>query len=884
MQLWKVVAVAAFIAAASSSNGAEASPALRRRQAAGTLYQDFAAVGRFDETPLASEQVYKLLPDACKPLLASYTGIYATQEELGKCLALVKKSSFGQDAYLYVKNHTDLIATLPWQESIFKASYNNTLAKLKEVVDQADSLPANNWRKFLYNMDQALYPAAIPMQVKLRLNTQMFGGYLMLQPFALAARPGKGEVFAAALTQTLLSKSNLNGNEAIKFFNSKSPSADVERYVGWVVDSINGKNPYDIAQTILDNLPPFPNHYAFVSSYLQYESPFFEYNPRDNGTFSYTPGVLSLSYNGYTDGSFFQNPVAYVLRNPATNATVTHTFPWLFWPNCGYEWRVGEALLSVLNIPVPSDTKKGLVSTSSTRTSATSSTALPTATGLPVTLTSIASATATLTSPVATLVPSNAAVENGTATGSQRVARRQINSVSDPEAFAKVSTSLSYLLPPAAARIGPNVYQVDQQTLAVTFFHPKTSYNDYLTYDYSSKSRRESLDKFLAYFDRMDAALEAAVKSNPNIKNVILDLTQWAMDNEMLALASYFFGSTVKPLEYAFRLTPLVEAILKGFAASEDSDGYQYDGMFPFFNTSQHAPPTANVSSPTFDINNKLTVPTTNILSQAKNITVNGSPVRVSGRFVPANLFAATAVLKPVMQRLPKLAAAAGKSNGAYFDPSSLTILTVAEACSGKCEEFVRIARTQFKIRTVTLGLDVNGVVSAPTSPASVPLSYLYERDFFSTFVTDQLALLKNPLAPTSTLTTDPKLASVVSAAKEVASLLPNGFSTERFGFGAETPYRMQLSIPTVLVYDAGAADDAIPLGLANATEADVTLKDVWAFDWPMGVWKVAVNTPAQNVATQRPGGGNAKSPAGMVRASVWTLVAVAGWAVCLMA
>ncbi|KAJ3110215.1 hypothetical protein HDU96_006824 [Phlyctochytrium bullatum] len=731
-----------------SDNGVEASPALRKRQAVGNLFQNFTIAGSIN-APLASEQVYNLLPDACKPLLVSYTGVYATQDDLSKCLALVKKSSIGHDAYLYVKNHTDLIATLPWQESVSKTSYNTTLAKLKEVADQADSLPSNSWRKFLTSMDQALYPASIPMQVKLRFNTQFSGNYIMMQPVALAARPGKGEVFAAALTQSLLSNSNLNGKEAIKFFNSRSPTADVESYVGWVVDSINGKNP---------------------TSYLQYESVSFTYDAKDSGTFDPFLATMAAS----------RTALAYVLRNPATNVTVTHTFPWLVWPYRGFEWRLGETLLRALDIPIPSVTKKELFSGSSTGAFATSSSAaFPTATAIPV-----ATASTTLPSPAATSVPSNA-----TAASSSRVARRQIISITDPEAFTKVSTSLSYLLPPAAARIGPNVYQVDQQTLA-----------------------------------RMDAAIETAVKSNPNIKNVILDLTQWAVDNEMLALAYYFFGSSVKPLEYAFRLTPLVEAILKGFAASENSDGYQFDGMFPVFNTSQHASPSASLSSATFDINSRLTLPTTNIIAQAKNITVNGSPVRVSG----------------------------------------LTILTMAESCGGKCEEFVRIARTQFKIRTVTLGLDVNGVVSAPNSSTYTPfadLASLYERDFFSKFVETQLALLANPLAVPSTTSTDPRLAPVISAAKEVATLLPAGFTTDRFGYQPANPYRVHISIPPVLVYDAGASDDAMPLGLANATEADMTLKDVWAFDWPMGVWKVAVNTPAQNVATLKHGtastGGN---------------------------
>ncbi|KAJ3100214.1 hypothetical protein HDU96_010418, partial [Phlyctochytrium bullatum] len=844
MQLWKIVVVAAAVALANTSDiGAEASPALRalrRRQAAGNLYDSYTVLGRVTD-PLASEEVYNLLPDPCKPLMASYTGTYATQEDLGKCSALLKKGSVGRDAYLYIKNHTNLISTLPWQESIYKNTINATLDQLKNIADQADSSSSNNWNTLINNINKAIYPVDVPTQTRARVNV-LNSGYIMLQPFALAARPG-GEVFAAALTQTLLSFSNLDQREAIRFFNARSPSADIESYVGWVVDSINGKNPREAASSVLDNTPVYTGHYAFVSTYLQYENRFFEYSPRDNGTFGYQAGVLSYlgsNQGGYTISSYFQNPVTYVLRNPSTNATVTHTFPWIVWPSRGYEWLLGEALLQAFDIPLPRNTQKLLRPTSSIGS-------LPTSTGTASSL--VPPSTSKLSPPVITSVPSNETAVNATS----RVARRQINQVSDFGAYANASRTLSYLLPQNSSRLGPNVFQVDQQTLAVTLFHPKGSLYDYLTCNYTSEFRSDNMDDFLRYFERMDAALETAVKSNPNIKNVILDLTEWGLENEMLAMAYYFFGSTVKPLEYAFRLTPLVEAILKGFYASADTDGYQDDYTFPVFNTSQHAPPSTSPSSATFDTLRRPTFPTTNIVAQAKTITVNGSPVKVSGRFVPSNLLAAVSIIQPRMQRLPRLATAAGKSNGAYFDPSSITILTNADTCTGKCEEFVRIARTQFKIRTVTLGNKANGVVSGPSrgiyNQPFVYLHYLFQTPFFERYVSSELTFRRTGVA--SSLPNAP--APAIEAAKEVVSLLPSGFSVEPFSFNPINPPKVLMTIPLHLVYDAGAPDDAVPLGLGTPTEADVTLKDVWRYEWPMGVWKLVVNTPTQNVATLKP-------------------------------
>ncbi|KAJ3110214.1 hypothetical protein HDU96_006823 [Phlyctochytrium bullatum] len=852
--MWKIVVVvaAAVALAAAGDNGVEASPSLRRRQAVGNLFENYTGSYR---NPLASEEVYNLLPDACKPLLVSYTGTYATQEDLGKCYALIKKSSVGRDAYLYLKNHTDLISTAPWQESVYKLSIDGTIDQLKRLADGADTATGWNsstgWNSLINGINRVISPVAVPAQMRVRLNV-LNGVYTMMQPFALAVRPG-GEAFVAALTQNLLRPSNLNDNETIKFWNARSPSADVASYVGWVVVSINQQDPKNVAQSILDNDPVYHGHYAFVTTYHEYESRFYEYRGRDNATFGFQPGALSyVSSSGYTIGLYFRNPVTYVLRNPSSGAVVTHTFPWIVWPSRGYEWRLGESLLRALDIPFPRNTQKVLRPTSSVSLLPTSTSTVATASSLvPLTTATVSPPVITSLPSNDTSVPSNGTVVNATATDSSRVARRQIGPMDYPSAFENASKTLSYLLPQNASRLGPNVFQVDQQTLAVTFFHPKGSLYDYLTYDYTSRS--DNMDEFLRYFERMDAALESAVKSNPNIKNVILDLTEWAVENEMLAMAYYFFGTTAKPLEYAFRLTPLVEAILKGFSASADTDGSLDDLTFPVFNTSQHAPPSTSPSSVTFDARRRPTFPTTNIIAQAKTVTVAGSSVKVSGRFVPSNLLAAVSILQPRMQRLPRLAAAAGKSNGAYFDPSSLTILTDADSCVGKCEDFVRIARTQFKIRTVTLGNKANGMVSAPSrgsfNQPFTHLHYFFWTPFFTRYVSDELSFRRTGVAISSP---EPRAASAVEAAKEVVRLLPSGWELDTFTYDAVNAPKVMLTIPLHLVYDAGAPDDAVPLGLGTPAEADVTLKDVWRFDWPLGVWKVVVNTPVENVATFR--------------------------------
>ncbi|KAJ3110212.1 hypothetical protein HDU96_006821 [Phlyctochytrium bullatum] len=815
LTMWRLLAVtiAAALASLTGINPVEASAQLRRRQAAeNTLFSEYIPFTQ--DRPLASQEVYNLLPDACKPLLVSYTGTYATQEDLGKCFALVKKAPIGQDAYLFVRNHTDLIATLPWQESEAKVSFNTTLSRLNIVAGRADTFPSNGLQGFINTMNQYLHPASNPTQVRLSSRVlQNPPSYIMIQPFALASRAGKGEVFVAALTPDVLDRSNLNGKETIRFFNARSPSADVESYVGWVVDLINGKPPHDVAQSVSTALGPDHGHNAFVSTYL--ESKRFNDEPtgQENVTLGIRPGTLSFVDSGYQVDAFYQNPVTYVIRNPSTNTSVTHTFPWIVWPLQGLEYSLGENLLYALDISRPFPTQKAIA---------------------------------------------------GATGGNSTIARRQINSKYQPRSHAEVSRAVSFLFPPAAAQLGPNVYRVNQETLAVTLFHPKGSRNDYLAYNYSTVETRGTfaMQDYISFFDRFDKALESAVKSNQNIKNVILDLTEWNIDNEMLAMAYYFFGSTVKPLEYAFRLTPLVRAILKGFFGAVDGENAQYGNEYQIhaLNITQHLSPSTRLSSVNREFFGRPRFPGSviDITAQAKNITVNGSPVPISGRFVPANVFAAAAVIQPAMSALPQLAEQTGKPNGAYFDPSSLTILTHADTCTGKCEEFVRIARSQFKVRTVTLGNRGNGFVSAPTTGtynASVPtLTSMYRQDFFSTFVEQSLAAVNRGSKP-NTGNAPEKLLPIYDAATEVAKLMPAGFSLRPFLFSGSnlTRPRTDLGVPLCLVYDAEAPDDAVPLGVMDSPEADVTLKDVWRFDWPMGVWRVVANLTAQNVATQKP-------------------------------
>ncbi|KAJ3114811.1 hypothetical protein HDU96_001638 [Phlyctochytrium bullatum] len=876
MELRKVVMAAAAAALATLPfEGTDTSTAEK-------LFDSFETQNPFIN-PLASEDVYNLVPQACKPLLMSFTGTYATQEDLSKCFALVKKAPIGQDAYLYVKNHTDLIATLPWLESISKTPFNTSLGKLKEIADQAETVSSNGLRDFVNTMNQALYPAMTPKQIRFFTNI-LDSRYTMMQPFALGTGEGKGEVKIQGLTPTFLYGSlNLNDGEARKFWNAyASSSADVMSYVGWVVDAINGGNPHDMARSVAEKAQPLDGLQPFIALYLQDET-FFDYQHKagENGTFILEPGFLShVSAHGlYQLGSYFQNPVTYKLRDPSNNATVVHTFPWIVWPTRGNEANLGRALLMALDLPWPTRTERPYVKTNTTGAAATSTS--------PAVFTIWVTAAPTSLSPTATTLatPAPSGLIITSAAASSSISRRQADDSTE------VPTSVRIPFLQQKARL---FYQVDRQTLAIPLFHPRGSNSYYSTYNNSTRAAREELEDYLDYFDRLDASLETAVKSNPNITNVILDLTQWNIPSEALAMAYYFFGSTVKPLEYAFRLTPLVEAILKGFngsSVSEAAGNAHENYLFPFFNTSHHVPPSTVPSAATFDRTGRPTFPTTNILSQAKTLPVNGSPVRVSGRFVPSTHLAAASFILPRMQRLPRLAAASGRSNGAYFHPANVTILTNAETCVGKCEEFVRIARVQFKVRTVTFGNNPNGVVSSPTPGGYCSqwafISSLYDDifiDFFSRYVDAELTRLRQSSSEFTVQSPTPD--AVTAAAREVAALLPSGFSLSRFQSGSEAPYKVFLSIPFFLVYDAGAADDAVPLGVANDTEADVTLKDVWAADWPMMMWKMVVKTPAENVATTKPGsnssvgGGNGtstatggKSACAAVRASVGVMV-----------
>ncbi|KAJ3098282.1 hypothetical protein HDU96_011148 [Phlyctochytrium bullatum] len=836
------------------------------------------------DAPTAAELA--AMPAPCRKLFPSATNTFATEADLVQCVDLFSLPSLRLDAYTSAKNNSDLAANLPWMEAANGLPAGGALDRLKAAPTNSDvDKSAKYARDIVIYLSELLNPKPLPSRFELSHKSPQ--GYGIIQPFALAARSGRGMVYVAGLSHQLAFPNQETYPDCDDFWKAKVTGGKVDDYIGWTVESINDKNPWDMAESLYDDRPKFGANGAFL--HAEFDS---------NGK-SFVPalGLLSgraqVTLGTVTASTYFRKPVKYVLRNPNDGATtVTLTSPWLVYAVSEYSLK--SSISVALDVPSPSPTPSASASTTVQRTTflaattTTATTTTTTSTSVPMTATlplpigvtlvsGTVTSTATFSVPsILTLVPNSALTEmlvqqasaigfkdftlfvdkppvatelipvaplaesttfaaTATATAPPVLARRAASTTASSRAYQTISSQLKDVYPPADAA-KQNVFLVDNTTLAVLLYHPQGSYYNPFTWDAAS----EDVASYLAYWNAMDAAIVSFIKSNPSIKNLILDVTNWNLDEEVYAILQYFFGSSFKPLEYAFRLTPYVEALLATYDAVR-GDYIDYADIWNVYNTSEHASPTLFGSPLTAPPSPKL-----DIVSQAQTITVNGATLRVSGRFLRANRLAlATHLAKTSLTGLPTL----GAQGKPYFEPSNVVL--VSPGCYGGCDEFVKITRDQFRVRTVSYGLMPNGVPAPPNANAfdaagGASLVSLVSAPVFRDY---SLALTNGSMPP---------------ALAPLAAALPQGFNPRL----AARASKASLFLNPVLVYEPGAAVGATPLGMANATDAEVTLRDLCDADWPMRVWRVAVNPPASVVVR-----GAGKS--GAVRGRGWTGVAV---------
>ncbi|KAJ3115006.1 hypothetical protein HDU96_001357 [Phlyctochytrium bullatum] len=612
----------------------------------------------------------------------------------------------------------------------------------------------------------------------------------VLQPFALVARgPGRGEVVVGGLSVDLLA-GKVSRVMAEEFWRANVAGVpDVGMLVGYAVEKINGLEPWDYTEQAFPGMSNGANFLHAVPA-----PPSF--------TFRLGHLVHSTADPAHLGVPHYRGPVTYRLRPPwgrpsSFNGTspdaIEVSAPWMVVPPAGRGAGL-RALRSVFERTPLADVPEPAAATTTTTTTTATSTA-----GTSTTL------TATVTAATA---------------GAMLWRRDQVGW------YEALTGQMAGVIPaPEASR--HNVYKVDDSTLAVLLAHPMAGREVVATAAVlappttnttgslgNTDPAAVAADEYLSWFDRMDEAVAwwLGRPDGDKIRRLVLDTTGAEFECEHIAVLSYFFGTgSFRPLEHAFRLTKPVEELLlsaeAGAAVGTPATNASDLGLpsWMAFGTREFHP--ANWQSARMWESGGL-------LARAETVKVAGREVKMSGRFIRRDC---QAVAQAALARMRRVSAG-------RFRPADAVLVTVAEGasrdgmrasggCRGGCDELVRIARQQLGMRTVAYG---GGQTAKARASAGTFRMASASSVFWATL---DVPTLKgwSPFEP--------------------ADLRETGGG------------RVHVSVPVVATFDPGASADAVPLGVESVAMADVTLRNVTASEWPVGVWKVAVDTPEEYVA-----------------------------------
>ncbi|KAI8846494.1 hypothetical protein BC829DRAFT_265333 [Chytridium lagenaria] len=230
----------------------------------------------------------------------------------------------------------DYHASLPYLNQVQKINYES---EVRSIADDTSITTYVGLVNKVRELGQTLGFKTLP-------NIGSCGSaFHVIQPWALVASPTvSGKAPTVTIAEASIAAFNvmdfsifLDEGGFNRFFQTSVPNG-VSSYKGYVVESINGKAPLDLAKDIFAGDKVIGPSSAFSSAV------FF------NRTLSIQNGFLSQWDRPYMS-TFFQKDVSYKLRNPTTNAVVELTVPWLVAPDDDY--FVSENFSIVFNAVLP---------------------------------------------------------------------------------------------------------------------------------------------------------------------------------------------------------------------------------------------------------------------------------------------------------------------------------------------------------------------------------------------------------------------------------------------------------------------------------------------------------------------------------------------------
>ncbi|KAJ3203618.1 hypothetical protein HDU67_010096, partial [Dinochytrium kinnereticum] len=244
---------------------------------------------------------------ACSRLDYRLTKRYSSIAELRACYdelsspSLLSKAK--SNAASYISTAIDFHASLPFAEK----------AAGIVVRDEVNKIANDNSIKSLLDLENSIF------DLQKKLGQASFGyfdncvnAFNVYQPWALVASPSTNGQKGTVIVGDLISK-YMPGFAPVEtlllpFYKTAAPAVDILKYKGYIVESINGRNPWDVAESLGGGSNAFLTPYTF------------------NGSFILDPGTLSAG-SPFSD-PYFSTDVTYKLKDPVSSSTVDLSIPW----------------------------------------------------------------------------------------------------------------------------------------------------------------------------------------------------------------------------------------------------------------------------------------------------------------------------------------------------------------------------------------------------------------------------------------------------------------------------------------------------------------------------------------------------------------------------
>ncbi|KAJ3201122.1 hypothetical protein HDU67_001531 [Dinochytrium kinnereticum] len=482
----------------------------------------------------------------------------------------------------------------------------------------------------------------------------------------------------------------------LPFYKTAAPAVDILKYKGYIVESINGRSPWDQAESLGGGSNAFLTPLTF------------------NGSFILDPGTLSAG-SAFSD-PYFNTDVTYKLKDPVSSSTVDLSIPWAAvssddsFGNDEFSYTFDFLLPECLNV-----------------------------------------SSATIRSPATARFGDGqhqSKLFRRSDTSPHKLSVRQADALlprPDPGLLAQMVS---------VPKEGSRAFAVDTSTAALIF---------------QSNTIYESVDFAEIYpslINDIDAALAKVRLANPSIKNLIIDVSTSAWNCDHHLLLQYLFSTDYKHLEYNFRLTSPAAKLLSASSRPDFPSNERY------FNLNRLKPVEAGTGS---------------ILDNPVNISFGDASQPFSRKFVRTECQDMGRYL-PKTPLVPK----------GTFLPANVIILSDG-FCTYGCDEFMKIAREQLKIKTAVYGSSTN------VSPSSNRFLRGNAR-----------SILRN---------------AITTSAVNISASELNDWSR-----------KINVVVSPYNTFDAGDVGTPIPLSTVEPKVADLFVKGkTMSADWPLGVWKAVV-------------------------------------------